>query len=114
MCFAVTDPASFENIQENWVPEIKHFLPRVPIMLVGNKIDLRKDAHVLEKLAKENKTPVETHEGHDMAVKIGAHSYMECSAKTGTGINEVFQEAIKVGLESSMRRRKKGKKCRVS
>ena len=114
MCFAVDSPASFENISAKWTPEIKRFLRRVPIILIGNKIDIRKDAQTLKELAKMKQKPVETHEGHDMADKIGAHSYMECSAVTGVGIDEVFQEAVKAGLESSRRRKKKGKKCRVS
>ena len=28
---------SLENIPEKWTPEVKHFCPNVPIILVGNK-----------------------------------------------------------------------------
>ena len=34
-------PASFANIKAKWVPEVKHFCPGTPIMLLGMKGDLR-------------------------------------------------------------------------
>jgi hypothetical protein len=37
MCFSVDSPDSLENIPEKWTPEVKHFCPNVPIILVGNK-----------------------------------------------------------------------------
>ena len=43
MCFSVDSPDSLENIPEKWTPEVKHFCPNVPIILVGNKKDLRND-----------------------------------------------------------------------
>jgi len=45
----VSDP---ENIPEKWTPEVKHFCPNVPIILVGNKKDLRNDEHTRRELAK--------------------------------------------------------------
>lgn len=41
-----------ENIPEKWTPEVKHFCPNVPIILVGNKKDLRNDEHTRRELAK--------------------------------------------------------------
>lgn len=43
---------SSENIPEKWTPEVKHFCPNVPIILVGNKKDLRNDDHTRRELAK--------------------------------------------------------------
>ena len=37
MCFSIDSPDSLENIPEKWTPEVKHFCPNVPIILVGNK-----------------------------------------------------------------------------
>jgi len=41
MCFSIDSPDSLENIPEKWTPEVRHFCPNVPIILVGNKKDLR-------------------------------------------------------------------------
>ncbi|XP_075430191.1 rho-related GTP-binding protein RhoA-A-like isoform X2 [Ascaphus truei] len=43
MCFSIASPDSLRNIPEKWTPEVKHFYPNVPIILVGNKKDLRND-----------------------------------------------------------------------
>ncbi|XP_035989006.1 transforming protein RhoA isoform X2 [Fundulus heteroclitus] len=52
MCFSIDSPDSLENIPEKWTPEVKHFCPNVPIILVGNKKDLRHDEHTRRELAK--------------------------------------------------------------
>ncbi|KAI1234419.1 hypothetical protein IHE44_0003469 [Lamprotornis superbus] len=91
MCFSIDSPDSLENIPEKWTPEVKHFCPNVPIILVGNKKDLRNDEHTRRELAKMKQAgsfqslkeePVKPEEGRDMANRIGAFGYMECSAKT--------------------------------
>lgn len=50
--FNVVLCAHTENIPEKWTPEVKHFCPNVPIILVGNKKDLRNDEHTRRELAK--------------------------------------------------------------
>lgn len=47
-----------ENIPEKWTPEVKHFCPNVPIILVGNKKDLRNDEHTRRELAKMKQVPL--------------------------------------------------------
>ena len=37
MCFSIDSPDSLDNIPEKWTPEVRHFCPNVPIILVGNK-----------------------------------------------------------------------------
>ena len=39
--FSVTSQTSFQNIRSKWEPEIKHYCPNTPIVLVGLKNDLR-------------------------------------------------------------------------
>uniref|UniRef100_A0A3B3UCA4 Rho-related GTP-binding protein RhoC-like n=1 Tax=Poecilia latipinna TaxID=48699 RepID=A0A3B3UCA4_9TELE len=52
MCYSIDSPDSLENISEKWTPEVKHFCPNVPIILVGNKKDLRSDEKALTDLTK--------------------------------------------------------------
>ena len=56
MCFSIDLPDSLENILEKWVPEVKHFCPKVPIVLVGNKLDLRTDQYTIKELQRNKQT----------------------------------------------------------
>eukprot|EP01097_Dermamoeba_algensis_P005907 TRINITY_DN371_c0_g2_i5.p1 TRINITY_DN371_c0_g2~~TRINITY_DN371_c0_g2_i5.p1 ORF type:complete len:199 (+),score=42.29 TRINITY_DN371_c0_g2_i5:126-722(+) len=44
ICFSVVNPVSYENITAKWYPEVIHYCPEVPQVLVGTKVDLRKDS----------------------------------------------------------------------
>lgn len=99
MCFSVDSPDSLENIPEKWVPEVKHFCPNVPIILVANKKDLRNDEHIRNELARMKQEPVRTEDGRAMAVRISAYEYLECSAKTKDGVREVFETATRAALQ---------------
>uniref|UniRef100_UPI00398F1B29 rho-related GTP-binding protein RhoB n=1 Tax=Pristiophorus japonicus TaxID=55135 RepID=UPI00398F1B29 len=103
MCFSVDSPDSLENIPEKWVPEVKHFCPNVPIILVANKKDLRNDENVRNELARMKQEPVKTEDGRAMAVRIGAYDYLECSAKTKEGVREVFETATRAALQKRPR-----------
>ncbi|XP_029942796.1 ras-like GTP-binding protein RHO [Salarias fasciatus] len=106
MCFSIDSPDSLENIPEKWTPEVKHFCPNVPIILVGNKKDLRNDEHTRRELAKMKQDPVRAEEGRSMAEKVSAYSYLECSAKTKEGVREVFEMATRAALQT--KKKKKG------
>ncbi|KAL1269819.1 hypothetical protein QQF64_032108 [Cirrhinus molitorella] len=109
MCFSIDSPDSLENIPEKWTPEVKHFCPNVPIILVGNKKDLRNDEHTRRELIKMKQEPVKPEEGRDMANRISAFGYLECSAKTKDGVREVFEMATRAALQ--VRKRKKRSGC---
>ncbi|XP_060788594.1 rho-related GTP-binding protein RhoA-A [Neoarius graeffei] len=106
MCFSIDSPDSLENIPEKWTPEVKHFCPNVPIILVGNKKDLRNDEHTRRELAKMKQEPVKAEEGRDMANRINASGYLECSAKTKDGVREVFEMATRAALQAKKRSKK--------
>ncbi|RVE72939.1 hypothetical protein OJAV_G00045270 [Oryzias javanicus] len=108
MCFSIDSPDSLENISEKWTPEVKHFCPNVPIILVGNKKDLRNDEHTRKELAKMKQEPVKTEEGRDMAGRISAFGYLECSAKTKEGVREVFEMATRAALQVRKLRKRGG------
>lgn len=56
-----------------------------------------------------NQEPVKPEDGRDMANRISAFGYMECSAKTKDGVREVFEMATRAALQA--RRGKKSSKC---
>ena len=110
MCFGIDNPDSLENITEKWQPEVRHFCPRVPVVLVGNKKDLRNDEFTRRELAKMKKEPVRYEQGREVSDTIHAVAYLECSAKTKDGVREVFETATKAALQTSPKKRKK---CRI-
>lgn len=107
MCFGIDNPDSLENITEKWQPEVRHFCPRVPVVLVGNKKDLRNDDFTRRELAKMKKEPVKYEQGCEVSGSINAVAYLECSAKTKEGVREVFETATSAALQTNIKKRKK-------
>lgn len=105
MCFSIDSPDSLENIPEKWTPEVRHFCPNVPIILVGNKKDLRHDETTKRELMKMKQEPVRPEEGKAVAEKISAFSYLECSAKTKDGVRQVFETATRAALQTKKKRK---------
>ena len=99
MCFSIDSPDNFENIPEKWTPEVRQYCPNVPIILVGNKTDLRNDDETKRELAKMKQEPVKAENGRCMAESIKAFAYLECSAKTNEGVREVFETAARAALQ---------------
>ena len=96
MCFSIGSPDSLDNIPERWLPEVIHFCPDIPVILVGNKKDLRNDPNTIEELAKIKQQPVKLEDGKNTAEKIDAFAYIECSAKSKEGVKEVFDTAARI------------------
>jgi small GTP-binding protein len=84
--FDITRRESFENIK-NWIEEAKQYVPGVPYVLVGNKIDLVDERVVSKK------------EGISLAEEIGAVGYYETSAKTSLNIDDLFNQITEKLIE---------------
>ncbi|XP_024419399.2 transforming protein RhoA isoform X1 [Desmodus rotundus] len=108
MCFSIASPSSLDNIPETWTPEVQHYCPGAPVILVGNKKDLRNSPRTRRRLARARREPVQPEEGRAMAKRIGAFGYAECSAKTEDGVREVFEMATRAALQASHGRQKSG------
>jgi len=103
--FDVTSRESFENL-DSWMEEIQKNCTKIPIILVGNKIDLKK-----RKVTKEEGKKYAAKKSKEMGNKI---PYLETSAKTGETIKRVFRKLIEsmVGeAEEAMRRKEEAKKA---
>ncbi|PAA52786.1 hypothetical protein BOX15_Mlig024445g3 [Macrostomum lignano] len=90
ICFSLVEPASYENARNRWVKEVRHFCPLAPLLLVGTKLDLRR----------QDSPPgrcISRLQGMAMAKDIGAVRYLECSALTQDGVCAVFEEAARLG-----------------
>lgn len=129
ICYAIDSPDSLDNVQEKvrpahsasgrqlgswpqwtvwadydpqWISEVLHFCQGLPIVLVACKKDLRDDQKTIQDLGRMNQRPVTRAEGVSVAQKIGAQGFVECSAKTGEGVREVFQTATRHALSASL------------
>ena len=76
ICFSVTNPVSYENVQAKWYPEVMHFCPDVPQILVGTKCDTRSDRATLDKLKSQGQKPVTAEEAQALARKIRSVKYI--------------------------------------
>lgn len=93
VCFAIDCPNSLDNVLDKWYPEVLHFCPYTPLILVGLKSDLRYKKTCIEMLKTQGLTPVTTEQGLAVADKMHAQ-YMECSSKEMLGVDEIFEHAI--------------------
>lgn len=86
-------PWPHTNMSSQWYPEVLHFCPYTPLILVGLKSDLRHKKTCIDMLKTQGLTPVTTEQGLAVAKKMGAQ-YMECSSKEMKGVEEIFEQAI--------------------
>jgi len=131
IAFAVDVPDSLDNVTAKWIEEVNRDCPDTPIILVGLKKDLRQQKQTttapmlgvanpaagasdtsldLPKIQK----PASMFEDEDnldgfvrpeqaekVAKEIGARRYLECSALTGEGVDDVFENATRAALLKS-------------
>ncbi|KAG9037513.1 GTP-binding protein Rho1 [Serendipita sp. 407] len=95
-CFSIDNPNSLTNVGEIWIPGVRNYTTKAPILLVGCKLDVRTDPIALKRM--RNTEPVSVQQGREMAKSIDAAMYLECSAKTGQGVDEVFHHAARLSL----------------
>jgi small GTP-binding protein len=98
LVFSVADQASFEHIASKWHPEVAHFCPDVPRILVGTQIELRSDAETVSRLQAQGKRCVTRPEAEAAAARVKAICYLECSSRTGENRRRVFEEAVRAAL----------------
>ncbi|KAL7793733.1 rho3 protein [Trichoderma ceciliae] len=125
LCYSVDSKDSLENVESKWVGEIADNCPGVKLVLVALKCDLRQqdedepeegdaaqaptdaNAH-----AQREKPPTISYdEGLEVAKRIGASRYLECSAMRNRGVNEAFTEAARVAL--SVKKEREDNKCTI-
>ena len=72
------------------------YAPRVPIILVGTKLDLRNDPSTLDQLAEKNQRPISQSQGEYLAHVCSAKVYLECSSMLNFNVRNVFDQAIDI------------------
>ncbi|KAF8380617.1 hypothetical protein HHK36_028106 [Tetracentron sinense] len=120
-------------LREKWIPELRHYAPSVPIVLVGTKLggvfllpiliipvneflwltDLREDKQFY--INYPGACTISTEQGEELKKQIGALAYVECSSKTQQNVKAVFDGAIKVVLQplKSKKQKRRKKVCNI-
>lgn len=126
LCYSVDSKDSLENVESKWVGEIADNCPGVKLVLVALKCDLRESAEEDEEGAaatgggngadgvsgpREKKPMINYDQGLEVARRINASRYLECSAMRNRGVNEAFTEAARVAL--SVKKEREESKCCV-
>jgi len=85
LVYSITSSTSFEAASKlrTQILRIKEDQQDIPIILVGNKLDL------------EDERNVPTEQGKALAQKFGI-GFIEASAKTNTNVNEIFFELVRL------------------
>ncbi|NXK14471.1 RHBT2 protein, partial [Herpetotheres cachinnans] len=106
LCFSLANPNSLRHVKTMWYPEIKHFCPRTPIVLVGCQLDLRyADLEAVNRARRPLAKPIKPTDilpperGHEVAKELGV-PYYETSVVAQFGIKDVFDNAIRAALIS--------------
>ncbi|KAL2091916.1 hypothetical protein ACEWY4_011714 [Coilia grayii] len=106
LCFSIANPNSLHHVKTMWYPEIKHFCPRAPVILVGCQLDLRyADLEAVNRARRPLARPIKPHEilpperGREVAKEIGV-PYYETSIVAQFGVKDVFDNAIRAALIS--------------
>jgi Rho family, other len=116
LCFSVDSKDSLENVESKWVGEIAENCQGVKLVLVALKCDLREqggDEEVEDGQVREKKDMINYNQGLEVARRINALRYLECSAMRNRGVNEAFTEAARVALSVKPDGGKDSSKCNV-
>ena len=117
LCYSVDSKDSLENVESKWVGEIADNCPGVKLVLVALKCDLRENAEDEDEAAadaagqREKKPMINYDQGLEVARRINALRYLECSAMRNRGVNEAFTEAARVAL--SVKKEREDGKCTI-
>lgn len=90
--FDIAKPTSFQNVSTVWVPELEHYMPETPILVVGNKTDLRTSSNAPDGLISVSK-------GQELADRLRT-CYCESSIVTGEGVHAVINTAVRLAIQN--------------
>jgi Rho family protein len=96
--FAVDSRDSLDNARTKWIHEVRDLCPNVPVILVGLKKDLRTDPVAIDEMRRKSTEFVSPTHADQVAKDMGARRYLECSALTGEGVDDVFEIATRASL----------------
>ena len=95
LVYDIADRQSLEDLEKIWIPELNSNVQGCQMMLVGNKLDLKDDPELKDKI-------VPKEDGENVARKY-ATLFVEASAKNSEGVKNLFEELVQRLVDSPQR-----------
>ena len=89
LCYSIDNKELLPNVRNKWLFEISNYCPKAKFFLVGLKSDKRDDPDL------QQDKIISFKEGEKLSSSINAMKFFECSAKEGTNVNVIFEEAAR-------------------
>lgn len=100
MCYSVANHNSFLNLRSKWIGEIRNHLPRVPVLVVATQTDQRESGPY-------HSSCISSMDGKRLAQDVRAKGYLECSALSNRGVQQVFEYAVRTAVNQAKRQNRR-------
>lgn len=100
MCYSVANHSSFLNLKNKWISEIRSNLPCTPVLVVATQTDQRE-------MGPHRASCINAIEGKRLAQDVRAKGYLECSALSNRGVQQVFECAVRTAVNQARRRNRR-------
>lgn len=100
MCYSVANHNSFLNLRNKWISEIRSHLPRIPVLVVATQTDQRDTGPYRSSCI----SPID---GKRLAQDVRAKGYVECSALSNRGVQQVFEYAVRTAVNQAKRQNRR-------
>ena len=105
VCFSLVSHDSLINVREKWLPELRKYCKGSELILVGTKLDLRRDPKYLEELKANGGSVVHTEDAEELKRSAGFAKYIEVSAKTKENVKKVFDEVVRLSIQKKTKKK---------
>ncbi|KAJ8382663.1 hypothetical protein SKAU_G00034410 [Synaphobranchus kaupii] len=98
ICYSVANPASLASVRRHWIGEVKEHLPGAPVLVVAMQTDQRETGP-------NRASCTSSTDGKQLAQDIRAKGYLECSALSNRGVQQVFECAVRTAINQAKKGR---------
>ena len=107
LTFPQSDPDSYKVIKKLWFHKIKRQFPNIPIILMANKSNFKKDEQLHG--VKTNQL-ITTEMGEQLGRRMNAANYLEYSFSNETDTDCIYEEIVRICLSYACEKRRKAKR----
>ncbi|KAJ8336017.1 hypothetical protein SKAU_G00393600 [Synaphobranchus kaupii] len=100
LCYSVANHTSFASVRHKWLTEVREHLPHVPVLVVAMQTDQRE-------MGPYRAQCLSSSEGKRLAQDIRAKGYLECSAISNRGVQQVFECAVRTAINKARKRERR-------